>query len=210
MYSPSVNLTYGNSYKLCCSASNSHPGGVFLNIFANNINLNEYSNSSVEILNSSVHCDPSLICTSILELNLTFNDPLLFTINTFSCNAISWTAPYNINITDVVNVRFERLPPQIINFSLKIPIAFVRGSIEKLLCLANDTSPFWLYSPDGNQSFYIDYSNPNFLNDFGSLYIINIDQTKNGLFACGYISSNNSFTAYTTYDLFVEGINNNF
>jgi hypothetical protein len=113
----STNLTYGNTYRLSCLANNSRPS-ISLSIFADNINLNEFSNSSVQILNSSSQCDPNMTCTTILELNVTFNDQLLYTIGTISCNAFNTTMPYNLNITETFNVHMDipsNSPPSIIS-----------------------------------------------------------------------------------------------
>jgi hypothetical protein len=85
---------------------NSRPA-ISLSIFADNINLNTFSNSSVQILNSTSQCDSNMICTTILELNVTFNDQYLYSITSISCNAFNTTMPYNLNITEVFNVHID-------------------------------------------------------------------------------------------------------
>ena len=107
----STNLTYGNTYLFTCLALNSRPA-VSLTIFAGNINLNKFSNSSVQILNSSSLCDSNMNCSTILILNVTFNDPSLSLISYLSCNAENTTNIYNLNTTATLNVTMN-IPPEI-------------------------------------------------------------------------------------------------
>jgi hypothetical protein len=112
-----------------------------------------------------------------------------------------------LNVSSVANIQIT-IPPSIISFSTNIlQIAFKSGTTATLLCFSNDKSAFWLFSRDGVQTFLIDNSNPTVytIDSLNTLKVININQNNNGIYACGYSPSITSFTAYITYDLFVQG-----
>ena len=200
-----TNLTYGNTYQIACVALNSRPF-VTLSIFANSINLNTFSNTTVSILQSYAQCDSNMVCTSGLSLSLTINDQSLKAINTLTCNALNSTVPYTLNTSIFTNVRVF-VPPTVIIYSTEIPIARISGSSVVLPCNSTNPSTFWTYSNDAVNLFLIDNSAPTVYNISAqqTLTIMNIGQSNNGLYACGYSPSLTSFTAYITYKLFVEG-----
>jgi hypothetical protein len=201
-----TNLTYGNNYQLSCFARNSRPS-VSLEIFANGINLNSYSASTVSVIQTYSQCESNSICSTGLFLSLTLNDPTMVSIKTITCNALNVTSPFNLNVSLVTNIQIT-IPDTMIGFSSNIlQIAFTSGTTATLLCFSNDKSAFWLFSPDGVQKFLIDSNNPTFytIDSLNTLKLININQNNNGIYACGYSLPITSFTAYITYNLFVQG-----
>ncbi len=202
-----TNLTYGHSYKITCSSVYSRPV-VGLNIYADNFNLKTFSNATtIKLLEStSTNCSDSF-GNATLVFNFTINDPRLASMKTLSCEAIKdepLLYPFILNSSTIINVTMD-IPPGIYILFPQIQIAQLSGSNVTVICPTDDLSPFWFYSSPNN-SYYIDNSDQNYVIDGKySLTILNINQTKNGLFACGYIPANNSFKAYFAYSLTVEG-----
>jgi len=96
-----TNLIYGNNYQLSCFARNSRPS-VSLEIFANGINLNSFSPSTVSVIQSYSQCDSNSFCITGLFLSFTLNDARLLKISYISCLASNKTSPFNIGYSILV------------------------------------------------------------------------------------------------------------